>query len=228
MVQSFMGLSSPHEALDYYYKTNGRHTECFEFRQEKALQKWHWKRILASGIPNREVSIMEESSRFIRVRKANRSQDRGIIAVDAICAAFENQEAHKTEVMTIDGFWYEVVDSIEEVYAKLVQCEYDVALLPKTDKENEVVTMPSNSHTKTEKTKRRKITTAAVAEDKTPKNHECERMTRSEEYAYPKKGYGQKRGDKVASGKKDLPSSEGEGHHESNPRSEYIPPQIES
>ena len=184
------------------------------------------KRILASGIPNREVSIMEASSRFIRVRKANRSQDRGIIAVDAICAAFENQEAHKTEVMTIDGFWYEVVDSIEEVYAKLVKCEYNVAPLPKTDKVNEVVTMSSNSHTKTEKIKRRKITPAAVAEDKTPKNHECERMTRPGEYAYPKKGYGQKKGDKVSPNKKDLPSSEGEGHYDLNPRSEYIPPQI--
>ena len=38
----FHGFSSPLEALNYYYRhqLNDRHTDCFEFRQEKALLEW--------------------------------------------------------------------------------------------------------------------------------------------------------------------------------------------
>lgn len=38
----FHGFESPLEALNYYYEhvLNGRHTDCFEFRQEKALLEW--------------------------------------------------------------------------------------------------------------------------------------------------------------------------------------------
>ena len=169
---------------------------------------------------------MEKSNRFIRVTKDNRSQDRGMIAVDAICAAFENHESHTTEIMTIDGFWYEVVDSIEEVYKKLVQCETDVAIDPIGDKENDSVTVRVDSASKSDVVKRKKVLSPAVAEDKMPKNHECERKTRRRDYAYPKKGYGQKRGDKMAPRKNDFPSGEGEEHYILNPRSEYIPPQI--
>lgn len=42
----FHGFSSPLEALNYYYKhrLNDRHTDCFEFRQEKALLEWLYER----------------------------------------------------------------------------------------------------------------------------------------------------------------------------------------
>lgn len=38
----FHGFESPLEALNHYYKhqLNGRHTDCFEFRQERALLEW--------------------------------------------------------------------------------------------------------------------------------------------------------------------------------------------
>ena len=38
----FHGFESPLAALNYYYQhvLNGRHTDCFEFRQEKALLEW--------------------------------------------------------------------------------------------------------------------------------------------------------------------------------------------
>ena len=40
--QKFHGFDSPLEALNHYYKheLNGRHTDCFEFRQERALLEW--------------------------------------------------------------------------------------------------------------------------------------------------------------------------------------------
>ena len=54
--------------------------------------------------------------RFVKVKKSNRNRDRGFIAVDMICAAFENKDAGHTEIMTLDGFWYEVTDGIDELY----------------------------------------------------------------------------------------------------------------
>ena len=46
--QKFHGFDSPLEALTYYYKhkLQGRHTDCFEFRQEKALLEWLYERDL--------------------------------------------------------------------------------------------------------------------------------------------------------------------------------------
>lgn len=42
----FHGFDSPLEALNFYYKhqLNDRHTDCFEFRQEKALLEWLFAR----------------------------------------------------------------------------------------------------------------------------------------------------------------------------------------
>lgn len=44
----FHGFDSPLDALNYYYQhqLNGRHTDCFEFRQEKALLEWLYERDL--------------------------------------------------------------------------------------------------------------------------------------------------------------------------------------
>lgn len=58
--------------------------------------------------------------RFVKVKKSNRNRDRGFIAVDMICAAFENQDAGHTEIMTLDGFWYEVTEGIEELYKDVI------------------------------------------------------------------------------------------------------------
>ena len=54
---------------------------------------------------------------FVRVTKDNQKRDRGFIAVDAICSVFENQEDHNTQIMTMDGMWYDVVDDIEKLYS---------------------------------------------------------------------------------------------------------------
>lgn len=44
--KKFHGFDSPLDALNYYYKhqLNDRHTDCFEFRQEKALLEWLFAR----------------------------------------------------------------------------------------------------------------------------------------------------------------------------------------
>lgn len=53
--------------------------------------------------------------RVVQVTKDNENRDRGFIAVDAICAAFENREQGNTQIMTMDGYWYDVLDDIEKV-----------------------------------------------------------------------------------------------------------------
>lgn len=52
---------------------------------------------------------------MLRLTKANRNRDRLLIATDAICAVEECTEQKHTRVMTMDGFWYEVVDGIEKI-----------------------------------------------------------------------------------------------------------------
>lgn len=59
----------------------------------------------------------KQTPRFVRVTKSNKAKDRGFIAIDAICSVFENQETHSTSIMTMDGFWYDVVDDVEKLYA---------------------------------------------------------------------------------------------------------------
>ena len=115
-------------------------------------------------------------AKFIRVTKDNRTKDRGIIAVDAICAAFENQDNHNTEIMTIDGFWYEVVDGIEKVYSDVI------GEASSSGKEDE----PEGRRTK-------RIMSPAVSEDNMRKNHEATREEKRSSFVYPKKGYGFKR-----------------------------------
>ena len=48
---NFHGFSTPQEALVYYYKheLNDRHTECFEFTQEKKLLEWLYRRDLENN-----------------------------------------------------------------------------------------------------------------------------------------------------------------------------------
>lgn len=57
-----------------------------------------------------------DTSKFIRVTKDNETKDRGFIAVDAICSVFENNGGKNVSIMTMDGFWYDVVDGIEKLW----------------------------------------------------------------------------------------------------------------
>ena len=56
---------------------------------------------------------------FIHLTKDNRSGDRMLVAVDAICAVEEQQETRNVSIKTMDGFWYDVVDRIEDIEAKI-------------------------------------------------------------------------------------------------------------
>ena len=135
--------------------------------------------------------------KFIRVTKDNRSHDRGIISVDCICAAFENQEANHTEIMTIDGFWYEVVDGIEKVLDSIQgnECNRSVST----------------------QVRRIKSASPAVTEKSERVNHEEARTERKKEFAYPKQGYGRVRYEKnimPRDSSKDLPSRDGKGQYD--------------
>ena len=149
--------------------------------------------------------------RFIRVTKDNRNKDRGFIAVDAICAVFENQDSHNTEIMTMDGFWYEVVDGVEKVYADVIGVDK-----PKEgeEKENPPPEVEGEKPDKFQFAKHRRFVAPTISEDATPKSHEETRCFKRQNFAYPKKGYGQK---KYVNGRASrtsyFPSGEGEGQH---------------
>lgn len=64
-------------------------------------------------------------TRFIKVRKSNKSHDRGFIAVDAICSVFENKENHNVSIMTMDGFWYDVEDDVDTLYSLITSDNYN-------------------------------------------------------------------------------------------------------
>lgn len=53
--------------------------------------------------------------KFVRLTKANKSKDRLLIAIDGICTVEECREEKCTKVYTMDGFWYSVVDPIENL-----------------------------------------------------------------------------------------------------------------
>ena len=150
--------------------------------------------------------------KFIRVTKDNRNKDRGFIAVDAICAVFENQDAHNTEIMTMDGFWYEVVDGIEKVYEDVI----GNGSKPLGDTEAKQVQeeSPDPNKGKMQFAKRKRFMSPAVSEDAVQKSHEEEREFKRGSYVYPKKGYGQKKYARTRiSHTGDFPSGEGEGQH---------------
>ena len=170
--------------------------------------------------------MMENSDRFIRLRKKNRNHDRGIIAVDAICAAFENQEEHKTEIATLDGFWYDVEDSIEEIYNKLLACEVEVVEAPNGNPVN-----AARETKKSEIVKRKKIASPAINDSAFPRSRDDEVVknkvtSKVRWYSRPPRPKKSKMLPAIPFPQEDLPSSEGEGRHDPTPRSEHIPPQI--
>ena len=161
--------------------------------------------------------------RFIRVTKDNHMKDRGFIAVDAICAVFENQNNHNTEIMTMDGFWYEVVDGIDKVYADVTgdggkpRTVAGAERIPKATMEG-----PTD---KFSFAKKRRVSSPAVSEDSEPKSHEDTRVYKRSGYAYPKNGYGVNRHRIGMSSRQiNFPSGEGEGHHGSRTKAVESPP----
>ena len=163
--------------------------------------------------------------RFIRVTKDNHMKDRGFIAVDAICAVFENQNNHNTEIMTMDGFWYEVVDGIDKVYADVTgdggkpRTVAGAERIPKA-------TMDAPTD-KLSFAKKRRFSYPAVSEDSAPKSHEETRWSKRSGYAYPKTGYGVNRHRRdMNSHQTNFPSGEGEGQNGSRTKAvEFAPPE---
>ena len=120
-------------------------------------------------------------SRFIRVTKDNRNKDRGLIAVDAICAVFENQDSHNTEIMTMDGFWYEVVDDVEKVYDDLIGIDNSKDTEKFVSNHNG---MEDKTKDKIQYAKHRRFTPPAVSEDQSPKRHEEARVLKRRNFSY--------------------------------------------
>lgn len=98
--------------------------------------------------------------KFIRVRKDNKTRDRGFIAVDAICSVFENKETHNVSIMTMDGFWYDVVDDIEELYTIVT----DNSLTNSSGRK-------SNNPARKDFYKHRKMLPPVTGEEKPPQKH---------------------------------------------------------
>ena len=164
--------------------------------------------------------------RFIRVTKDNRNKDRGFIAVDAICAVFENQDSHNTEIMTMDGFWYEVVDVMEKVYEDVTGVNKSNNIEDgKSFKKEDVI----ENTGKFQFAKNRRFVTPAVSEDSNPKSHEVTRAFKRRNYSYPKKGYSQKKyGCAKDSRTRDFPSGEGKGQNGFRTKAEdFTPPEPE-
>ena len=67
--------------------------------------------------------MAEHNCKFLRVTKDNKARDRGLIAIDAICAIFEDAENKHVSIMTMDGFWYEVLDSLDKIYEAIDAAE---------------------------------------------------------------------------------------------------------
>ena len=74
--------------------------------------------------------------KVVQVTKDNANRDRGFIAVDAICSAFENRENGNVQIMTMDGYWYDVLDDIEKIRNAVVNADVDGALKEDTEKQN--------------------------------------------------------------------------------------------
>ena len=159
-----------------------------------------------------EHDMAKNRTGFIRVTKDNAKRDRGFIAIDAICSVFENQDAHNVSIMTMDGFWYDVVDNIETLYGQVVG-DYK-----SKDVEQQEVS-------KKDYFRRKKMMTPSTANERAQQSHED--FTKTIRDAPQKEQEGDvfcptfkksKREKKNVTipVRKDLPSGEGEGHDNSN------------
>lgn len=62
---------------------------------------------------------MQLTNCFIKVRKATKARERGLISLDSICSVFEAADKKSLEVSTLDGFWFNIEGNIEE-YASVL------------------------------------------------------------------------------------------------------------
>lgn len=99
---------------------------------------------------------------FIKVRKDNKTRDRGFIAVDAICSVFENKDSQNVSIMTMDGFWYDVDDDVDTLYA----------LISGDDAKISCKSQGLLANPKKEYFRRKKMMQPAVANEKPVVNHE--------------------------------------------------------
>lgn len=57
---------------------------------------------------------MQLTNCFLKVRKATKARERGLISLDSICSIFEAADRKSLEVSTLDGFWFNIEGNIEE------------------------------------------------------------------------------------------------------------------
>ena len=101
---------------------------------------------------------------FVRATKSNKERDRGFIAVDAICAAFENQSRGIVEVMTMDGFVYDVLDTIEVLWDKV----HNIEKIPLPSLEQTAPQPPPQPNQKVRYIRKKRMQSAMAAEKKKP------------------------------------------------------------
>ena len=149
---------------------------------------------------------------FVKVTKANKNRDRGFIAVDAICAAFEDRENNVSQIMTMDGYWYDVIDDIEKLYGKIEH--YNEATIT-IDEEQD------SQPKKVDFFRKKRMVTPALSEKggMSPIGNSDE----EEQQDLPSKKFQRRYGRgriKTVKGKytsRNLPSSDGKGHYSLNP-----------
>lgn len=153
--------------------------------------------------------------KFIKVKKANRYHDRGFIAVDAICSVFEDKERHVVSIMTMDGFWYEVEDDVEALFALITG--------------QHVQSSESQESGKKEYYRRRKMLPPMVASEKAQVNHDMVCMDRSGnseiedlDIFRPKLRTEKKRNFAISKPKNNLSAGADEGQYEPKPIGEGL------
>lgn len=153
--------------------------------------------------------------KFIKVKKANRSHDRGFIAVDAICSVFEDKERHVVSIMTMDGFWYEVEDDVEALFAIITG--------------QDVQSSESQSSGKKEYYRRKKMLPPVVANEKAQVNHDIvcrDRSGNSEieevDIFRPRERKGKRRNFDISRTEKNLSAGADEGQYEPKPIGEGL------
>lgn len=153
--------------------------------------------------------------KFIKVRKSNRDKDRGFIATDMICAAFENRDAGHTEIMTLDGFWYEVTDGIEELYSDVMgekkeDKKDDDSLVNDIGDNKKESVETSQSPSVVNAVLHRRFVSPAADDTSLPKNHEEVRGQKRKRGYVPKRFFKKPVSTSLKSNES-LPSGDGRG-----------------
>lgn len=143
---------------------------------------------------------------FISVTKDNPSHDRGFIAVDAICSAFENRERNNVSIMTMDGFWYDVVDDYEQLYSQVKSIAQNgcIDVADKKSYYRQKKLMPPKTATEIAQRSHEAFMNKEQRPNEVGMGDDVFKRTRKHWTKKPHKGFN------VA---KNLPTGVGEGHH---------------